>query len=234
MNLVDPQEPNDDKISVDQYEDLISVESMDSTSTTEDVSVEGSIEKEEEKSETPEGQTNRKVSSSIKLFQTLGLPTFETEDPGNQCTTTMRSASYWNALYVFPVIAICICAAFYITLIPYRNLLEFPNYWFQLALMCLFIPIWILYIFDQIICCYYCFNLEQLISFPTFFRLYIPTTSAPVILYCVLMIIWTLVLGYNPPLPFSQLVFTLFGLTVVTVQEWLELSAILKTVEGRK
>jgi len=48
------------------------------------------------------------------------------------------------------------------------------------------------------------------------------------------MTIWTLVLGYNPPMPFSVLLVIFSGNSAATVQTLLELSTILKTVEGRK
>ena len=233
MNSVEPQKQKEENISLGQNEDHISVETNDPTSTRECVLVEQSFEQVDEISETRDDQANRDVSSSIKFLQALGLPTFENEDPVSQGTSTLKPSSYWNALYVFPVIGISMCSTFYITLIPQSNVIEFPNYWFEHPLKSLFSPLAVLFILDIMLTSYFMFNAEQMISFETFFQLYIPSTLTGILPYCILMTIWTLVFEYNPPMPFAGLLVMIED-TVLCVLVGLKLFAILKSTEETK
>ena len=168
---------------------------------------------------------------SIKFLQVLGLPSFHKDGTMTQDITQLNSISYWNGLYVLPVIAFCIAYTCMITLIPCHNQLECPSCWYEIALLMLLntflISIW------TIIDCYYCFRASFMISFPTFFRLYIPSTILSIIPYCVLMPIWIHVLDYNPPLPLTGFLLIL-TVPAFPASLWFEIASTFKDTKDRK
>ena len=80
-------------------------------------------------------ERNRKIRSPIRLLEVLGLPTFKEEDITTPHDTRSNRVSYWNVLYLLPVIVFCVSYTFIVTLIPQSNQMEFPHHWYQLALL---------------------------------------------------------------------------------------------------
>ena len=120
------------------------------------------------------GDQNKQLSSSIKLLRALGLPTFDNENLTSQAITNLKQATYWNALYTIPIVIFGVNCTFGFTLIPQHNDVESPGYWYDMPLT---MPFWgslIATTPQYMLLCYHVFNAEYMVSFRTFFSIYIP------------------------------------------------------------
>ena len=190
----------------------------------EDLSTPQHSENEDEEIEASQDQ-NKQLSSSIKLLQSFGLPTFDNENVTTQDATNLTQASYWYAIYTIPIITFGIMCTLIYTLVPQHNHFESPEYWYELPLT---MPFWgttILPALNYILLCYYVFNVECMVSFRTFFSIYIPLLMAMVVPYCVGTLIWTITLSYNPPLPMIGRLSLLFSFPAVIASLWIQLSS---------
>ena len=143
-----------------------------------------------------------KSSRASKVLKTLGLPNLETESVDSHVIIQSNEESYWNGFYAIPTITFGVASTFVFTLIPYHNQMESPSHWYELAMLMPLLPV--LFTFDAILQCYYCFEATHMLSLLSFFRVYIPAALMNVIPYCLSLMIWTLVLGNNPPVPLAQ------------------------------
>lgn len=138
----------------------------------------------------------------VKFIQALGLPTFGSENEDILDIIPTTKVSYWNGLYAIPAVFLGVTFSFIFTLIPYQNTLKFPSYWYEIAML---IPlIFVLFLVDAILQCYYCFKTDYMFSIRSFLRVGIPTGLMAVVPYLILLLIWTMVWNYNPPLPHSE------------------------------
>ena len=189
-------------------------------------------QEQENKNPAKAAQTHKKyVHPATKVFQFLGLPTFDADGKLTDESTLLEKVSYWNGLLAFPTMIFGVVYTFIITLIPYRNQLEYPSFWFELAFLVALYPL--MFTIDAIIQCYYTFKAEYMVSFPSLCRLYIPTALIGVLPYCVSMAIWTAVLGLNPPLPLTPIVLNL-GVITFAVKLWIDVSTKNKKFGDRK
>ena len=199
----------------------------------EDLSTPQQSENEHAEIESSEDQ-NEQLNSSIKLLQAFGLPTFENDNLTTQATTHLKEPSYWNALYAIPIMTFAISCTFVYTLIPQHNHVESPGYWYEMAIA---LPFWshnILIPPSYILLCYYVLNAEYMVSFRAFFSIYIPVALAHIIPHCVGTLIWTITLGYNPPIPQAASLIFLFIHPALVTSIWIQVSSKFKSSDDRK
>ena len=138
----------------------------------------------------------------IKIIQTLGLPTFESGNGVIEDILQTKQIGYWNGLYAIPATFCGVIFSFIVTLIPYQNTVEYPLYWYETPIL---IPIlFVLLALNALLQCYYCFKSSDFISFRCFFQVWIPAAMMSLVLYFMMLIIWTIVWEYNLPLPHTN------------------------------
>ena len=129
---------------------------------------------------------------------------------------------------------VAISCTFVYTLIPQHNHVETPGYWYELALA---MPFWghnIVVAPQYILLCYYVFDAEHMVSFRAFFSFYIPYTMAHILPYCIGTLIWTITLGYNPPIPQTAFLILLFLQPALFSSIWIQVSSKFKSSDDRK
>ena len=70
--------------------------------------------------------------------------------------------------------------------------------------------LFVLFVYDALLQSYYCFKNSELMTNRCFFRVLIPAGLMSVAPYFVMIMIWTIVWDYNPPLPMAE-IFQLMG-----------------------
>ena len=134
-----------------------------------------------------------------------------------------KTAGYWNGLYVFVVLGLSVIPTFFITLIPTNSYFEFRTYWYEMVIdqlrnTLVVTPMLVLIVMMD---CYFCFNIESMVSIRTFLRLGIPALLANVISFWLMCVIWTVSLGYNLPIPFNGwLWLPILGIFFISI--WIE------------
>ena len=112
--------------------------------------------------------------------------------------------SYWNGLHILGILLLCTLVISVHTSIPRHNSILEPSYWFEVntpAGMGLFLMTTVM-----ILECIILTEDDSFASIHHFMRLYFFLFLSWIILYCTSYTLWSIVLGYNHPMPFIGLI----------------------------
>ena len=132
------------------------------------------------------------------------------ENPVEEDDTT-KGASCWNALYSFVVLAACVMNASVLTLVPRKNSILYPEYWYE-GLFCVIIGVCVRYSAVHILELFIFTRIHSLRTIKHFAKVFIICSLSFAIPYCVAYVTWTFHMGYNHPLPFVGLFIVLADL----------------------
>ena len=113
--------------------------------------------------------------------------------------------SYWNGLYLIVILAISILMTSILTLIPRQNSVLYPIYWYEIALMYIFV-LPANAAFTHILELFIYLNITELASIKLGLKYFLGTSLVMGIPYLGGYLIWTIILGNNHPLPFLALI----------------------------
>ena len=112
-----------------------------------------------------------------------------------------QRVSYWNALYVFPILGICVIFSSTQTLIPWHNLFINPEFWWEdLIRQCLFYQLFRV-VLTTLREAYCVFQLKEILSIKWHLKFWGAHTSEITILCCLQHFIWVNTLQHNYPMP---------------------------------
>ena len=131
--------------------------------------------------------------------------TVSNNDLAKEDNSAVRNKSYsWSGLYGLLFVGICVICSSPILLLPQHNSIISPEYWYEgLINGCLSFPITLT--LDTLIALKFYFKIGYMISARFFLRMYFISIIFVCIFYVVYFLIWTVGLGYNPPMPYSLL-----------------------------
>ena len=101
----------------------------------------------------------------------------------------------------FPALIGCLFSFSTITLVPYHNVIEFPEYWYEVMFPGCFgfcVPL----VYYSIIKCSIIMDFPDLLVPTTTISIFLTTMITAMLTVVVSYLVWTLYLGYNCPLPF--------------------------------
>ena len=139
--------------------------------------------------------------------------------------------SYYNALYLVVVVLAVNMSSSLIMLIPQKNSIEFPKYWYEMMIIFPF-TYWLwflasnLYEFSIILKC------PEIISFKFVLDLTLTTFGTQWIGYSLIYVIWTQALGFIHPMPMNGFLSGYFTLIAFLLRLWFKLKKFIKIDAG--
>ena len=122
------------------------------------------------------------------------------EEPPN----TSKEASFLYGLYGILIIGLCVLFSSPILLLPQHNTFISPKYGYEGYITgCLSFTV--TFTLDTLIACKFYFKVSSMVSIQHFIRLYLVTVVIGVLIPTLAYLIWSIGLGYNPPMPFVLL-----------------------------
>ena len=132
---------------------------------------------------------------------------------------TKNVASYWNSLYSCVILSVCVLIAAVLTMIPRKNSILYPEYWYEgvvFLILALYVRLSTFHILE-----FYIFTkLDSLLTLAHFVKVFLIASSSFGVPYCISYVTWTLYMGYNHPLPFIGLFAMLGDLAINNVAFW--------------
>ena len=127
--------------------------------------------------------------------------------------------SYWSLCYALFALVICIVFTIPITLIPQHNVIESPEYWYEMMIpttLCVLLYWSILAILRFKV---FFEDIKSLASVKTWLVVFLAFAVPYNIAYSICYVIWTYGLGYNHPLPFVGYIaiFPMFPVALTTI-----------------
>ena len=135
--------------------------------------------------------------------------------------------SYWNGLFIIAALVICIMYSCTLLIIPQHDVIQSPQYWYELIII--FTVVYPVYnVLGSMQDCYISFGTASILTSRTAAHLFLASAMGFNVPYCLCYLIWTIGLGYNPPIPFA--VFCCYPMVIVfCVVLWFEFPHSLRT-----
>lgn len=151
-------------------------------------------------------QHDQKRNSEISLIDTAGSPERKQSTRGaeeketNDNKIRQHDISTWNAFYLFVVVGICIVGLSLLFLLPRQNLVFYPSYWYETAIVYFFAfsSSWTA---DQAMSCLVYTETVFCISMRSFLMFNLIVGVAYVTSYGISNFVWVNYLQRNPPVP---------------------------------
>ena len=121
----------------------------------------------------------------------------DVSQPGLQ---NINRLSYWNFIHIFSIVGCCALSVSIQTLIPRHNAISEPKYWLETALVVVmgsFLMTTISILSYNIL-----IDCDSFKSVSLFLKLYFLLFLTWITIYCLCFVLWTILLGYNHPMPF--------------------------------
>ena len=130
---------------------------------------------------------------------------------------TLQEGSYWNSLYIFGILAACCLNAAILFLIPRRNSILHPEFWYE-TLFYIVIGVSTRHSASHILELFVFTNLQDLLKKSHYLKVFLTCSLSFVVPYCMSYLVWTGWLGKNHPLPSlgSFMVFGEFSINIVS------------------
>ena len=118
-------------------------------------------------------------------------------DDGSTSTSLLK-----GLFYHILIIALCILFSSPALLLPQHNIISHPEYCYEIIIVgCL--SFGLTQTFDTLLACKLYFKVDSLISLRVFLYLYLIGAIAWILAYSTTYLVWTVLCGYNQPLPLS-------------------------------
>ena len=114
----------------------------------------------------------------------------------------LKQDNLLNGLYNILILALCVLFSSPVLLLPQHNSIIHPDYWYEIMIVgCL--SFGLTQTFDTMMACKFYFKVDSMISFRVFTYLYLIGASSWIFAYSMTYLVWTVLCGYNHPLPLS-------------------------------
>ena len=145
----------------------------------------------------------------------------------------IKDDSRWKSLYTILILGACIANEFILTSIPRRNSILFPDYWYEGILCDVFGAsfrdscghILDLFLFTREKC---------LLTWAHFMKVFFICSMLFAAPYCISYYTWTLLIGYNHPMPFNRMFLFLGEIGTYMIAPWFLFPAKLRSKEELK
>ena len=144
---------------------------------------------------------------------------------------TKKVASYWNSLYSCVVLSACVLIAAVLTMIPRKNSILYPEYWYEGAVF-LILALYVRLSAFHILELYIFTKVDSLLTLAHFMKVFLIASSSFGVPYCISYLTWTLYMGYNHPLPLVGLFALLGDLAINNVACWFLFPKEIRSREG--
>ena len=120
----------------------------------------------------------------------------------NKDVNESKKANLFNGLYNILILALCVLFSSPVLLLPQHNSIIHPDYWYEIMIVgCL--SFGLTQTFDTMMACKLYFKVDSMISFRVFIYLYLVGAISWMFAYSMTYLVWTVLCGYNHPLPLS-------------------------------
>ena len=139
--------------------------------------------------ENTESQSNLEYKSNDEVVQ-------------NKDMNELKKANLFNGLYNVLILALCVLFSSPVLLLPQHNSIIHPDYWYEIMIVgCL--SFGLTQTFDTMMACKFYFKVDSMISLRVFIYLYLVGAISWIFAYSMTYLVWTVLCGYNHPLPLS-------------------------------
>ena len=139
--------------------------------------------------ENTESQSNPEYKSNDEVVQ-------------NKDMNELKKANLFNGLYNVLILALCVLFSSPVLLLPQHNSIIHPDYWYEIMIVgCL--SFGLTQTFDTMMACKFYFKVDSMISLRVFIYLYLVGAISWIFAYSMTYLVWTVLCGYNHPLPLS-------------------------------
>ena len=122
------------------------------------------------------------------------------EQTGQNHLIGPNKVSYWNAGHLILVLSVCILCMALLIILPRHNLVFYPSYWYETAIMYVFVIALVWTIDQAISCAIYTNSVPHLYPRKVLvFNVIVLTTF--IVTYACSHLIWVYYLQFNPPVP---------------------------------
>ena len=116
----------------------------------------------------------------------------------------LDDVSYWNGFYILAALGICIMYSCLLLIIPQHDVIQHPQYWYELIFI--FTSVYPVYsVLGILQDCYISFGTKSILTIRSACNLFLAVALGFNVPYCLMYLIWTIGLGYKPPIPFAVL-----------------------------
>ena len=115
--------------------------------------------------------------------------------------SSLADATYWNGLHVVSILIACILNASTLTLVPRKNSIKHPEYWYESIILVVFGHT-LRRSFVMITELYFFTNTKQLITAKIFVVTFLCRSVLFIIVYGICCLIWNVYLSRHHPMPF--------------------------------
>ena len=119
-------------------------------------------------------------------------------------TSGNSNSNYWSMLHVFSILCLSGLAMSILTLIPRHNSILDQSYWFEISIVAA--PAYLIRTAITVLDYIVLFEKDSMITTRIFFKTYFANFLTWIVGYCAIYMIWTMILEYNHPMPFVDLI----------------------------
>ena len=157
------------------------------------------------------------VPSNISIIQVQSTSVLESNNGSNDSSPkgkeseiekipmTSIESSYFNGLYLVLIIPACLLASSILTLIPYHDIIRYPQYWYEYAIQVSF-GFWMFKAIHLLVDAALILNYSEIRSAKRIAMMAFESIAMSVVSICLVHVIWSVCLGFNPPMPKTGLV----------------------------
>ena len=113
--------------------------------------------------------------------------------------------SLLNGRYIFVILTIPIFVSLPILLLPQHNSIKHPEYWYENTIISCLSALFTLTLETVYVTIKYYLEVPSMVSIVVFIQLYFSAVIAWTSTLCLTYLFWSVVLGYNPPMPLTLL-----------------------------
>ena len=120
----------------------------------------------------------------------------------NKDMNESKKAHLLNGLYNILILAVCVLFSSPILLLPQHNSIIHPDYWYEIIIVgCL--SFGLTQTFDTMMACKFYFKVDSMMSLRVHIYLYLIGAVSWIFAWSMTYLVWTVLCGYNHPLPLS-------------------------------
>ena len=154
------------------------------------------------KSKVRKVEMERKID--YKNTESISNPQYSLNDEviQNKDENQSKQDNLFNGLYNILILALCVLFSSPVLLLPQHNSIINPDYWYEIMIVgCL--SFGLTQTFDTMMACKLYFKVDSMISLRVFTYLYLIGAISWIFAYSMTYLVWTVLCGYNHPLPLS-------------------------------
>ena len=106
-----------------------------------------------------------------------------------------------------------------ITLVPYHNVIELPQYWYEIMFPSVFGYLTVL-VYYHLLCCRTILEFPDLLLPKAMISIFLTTVVTAISIFIISYLLWTVYLGYNSPLPFISYIAAYLSWIQLMIRIW--------------